>query len=361
MSFDYDIAIIGAGPAGATLARLLDKNFKILLLDKRDLLEPEEEQRSKCCGGLLAPDAQKVLGRMGLAVPTNVLVDPQLFLVRTIDFDNRLERFYQRFYFNMDRKKFDEWLVSLIPSNVDIGMKCRFTTLCEIDDGYEIAFIYKNKIYTEKVRVLVAANGAWSNVRRQIFPESRKIRTYISIQEWYETSESIPYYGAIFDSSITDFYSWIIAKDGKMIIGSALDPAKDAREKFERLKNELRDFGYSFGNLIKREGAYLLRPRSASEIFTGNEHLALAGEAAGFISPSSAEGISYAIRSAIALADSLNKGIEEFQYRYRRNLHVLKRNIMLKNLKSIGMYNRTLRAIVMKSGILSTDVMPNVN
>lgn len=146
-----------------------------------------------------------------------------------------------------------------------------------------------------------------------------------------------------------------------MIIGSALDPAKDAREKFERLKNELRDFGYSFGNLIKREGAYLLRPRSASEIFTGNEHLALAGEAAGFISPSSAEGISYAIRSAIALADSLNKGIEEFQYRYRRNLHVLKRNIMLKNLKSIGMYNRTLRAIVMKSGILSTDVMPNVN
>jgi len=352
----YDIAIIGAGPAGATLARLLDKRYRILLLDKRDLLEPEEEERSKCCGGLLAPDAQKVLGRMGLAVPAGVLVSPQLFLVRTIDFDNKLERFYQRFYFNMDRRRFDEWLVSLIPPHVDMGMNCRFTSLAEGNEGYEIAFIHGNRIYTEKARVLVAANGAWSNARRQVFPESEKIKRYIAIQEWYETTEDIPYYGAIFDSVVTDFYSWIIAKDGKMVIGSALRPTKDAREKFERLKNELRDFGYVFGDRIKREGTYLLRPRSGSEIYTGNDHMALVGEAAGFISPSSAEGISYAIRSAIALADSLNKGIEGFQYRYRKNLRSLKRNIMFKQLKSIAMYNKTLRALIMKSGILSTDV-----
>jgi len=31
----YDIAIIGAGPAGATLARLAGKNYKVLLIDKR--------------------------------------------------------------------------------------------------------------------------------------------------------------------------------------------------------------------------------------------------------------------------------------------------------------------------------------
>lgn len=355
----YDIAIIGAGPAGATLARLLDKRYKILLLDKRDLMDPGEEERSKCCGGLLAPDAQEVLGKMGLAVPTDVLVDPQLFLVRTIDFDNRLERFYQRFYFNMDRKRFDEWLVSLIPPHVDMGMKCRLTTLGDRNEGYDIAFIHKNKIYTEKARVVVAANGAWSNVRRQIFPDSAGYRKYIAIQEWYETAESIPYYGAIFDSAVTDFYSWIIAKDGKMIIGSALEPAKDARDKFERLKTELRNFGYSFGKRVKQEGAYLLRPQAGSEIITGDECLAFVGEAAGFISPSSAEGISYAMRSAIALADSLNKGIEGFQYRYQKNLRSLKRNIMFKRMKSMAMYNKTLRSLIMKSGILSTDVMSN--
>jgi len=353
----YDIAIIGAGPAGATLARLLDKGYKVLLLDKRDLMEPEEEERTKCCGGLLAPDAQEILGRMGLAVPAGVLVDRQLFLVRTIDFDNHLERYYQRFYLNMDRKRFDEWMVSIVPPHVDMGMKCRFTALSEMNEGYEIAFIHKNRIYTERARVIVAADGAWSNVRRQVFPENPGIIKYIAIQEWYETSESIPYYGAIFDSTVTDFYSWIIAKDGRMIIGSALDPDREARSRFEKLKNELRDFGYLFGKRIRREGAYLLRPRSASGIITGNDHMALVGEAAGFISPSSAEGISYAIRSAIALADSLNQGIEGFQYRYRKNLNHLKRNIMLKRLKCTAMYNKTLRGLIMRSGILSTDIM----
>ena len=50
----YDIAIIGAGPAGCTLARLLDRSYRVLLLDKRDLSSEEYPGMSKCCGGLLA-------------------------------------------------------------------------------------------------------------------------------------------------------------------------------------------------------------------------------------------------------------------------------------------------------------------
>jgi flavin-dependent dehydrogenase len=63
----YDIAIIGAGPAGSTLARLLVESYKILLVDKRPLDEnPEGNFPGKCCGGLLAPDAQAMLLKMGL-------------------------------------------------------------------------------------------------------------------------------------------------------------------------------------------------------------------------------------------------------------------------------------------------------
>ena len=32
---DYDIAIMGLGPAGATLARLLSQNFRVIALDKK--------------------------------------------------------------------------------------------------------------------------------------------------------------------------------------------------------------------------------------------------------------------------------------------------------------------------------------
>lgn len=351
----YDIAIIGAGPAGATLARLLDKSYKVLLLERRDLMNGDEK-RMKCCGGLLSPDAQQMLGRMGLAVPTGILVDPQLFLVRTIDFDNSVERFYQRFYFNMDRQRFDKWLVSLVPDNVDMGMGCRFNSLAESRDGYEIAFMYENKIFTEKVRVVIGADGAWSNVREQLFSDKDRLKKYIAIQEWFETDGAVPYYNAVFDSSITSFYSWTITKNGQFIIGSALEPNKDARKKFELLINKLKDYGFRFSNRTRREGSWLIRP-GRGDIITGNDHSALIGEAGGFISPSSAEGFSYAFKSAYALALSLNEGIGGFQDRYGKRARRLSRNIMLKQMKCPAMYNRTLRGLVMKSGIFSSKVL----
>ncbi len=82
----FDIAIIGAGPAGATLARLIGEKYKVLLVDKRQLLDtPEGFSSGKCCGGLLAPDAQRMLSKLGLGLPKRVLEEPQLFVVRAID------------------------------------------------------------------------------------------------------------------------------------------------------------------------------------------------------------------------------------------------------------------------------------
>ena len=112
----YDVAIIGAGPAGSTLSRLIGKDLKVLLVDKRKADRSNETRLvNKCCGGLLAPDAQAMLSRFGLWLPKNVLVDPQLFAVRTIDLQQKLEQFYQRYYINMDRNRFDYWLLSLVP------------------------------------------------------------------------------------------------------------------------------------------------------------------------------------------------------------------------------------------------------
>ena len=49
--FDYQIAIIGGGPAGATLGRLLPKGLSAILIDKKRAKGGFE----KPCGGLLAP------------------------------------------------------------------------------------------------------------------------------------------------------------------------------------------------------------------------------------------------------------------------------------------------------------------
>ena len=98
--FDYQIAIIGGGPAGATLGRLLPKGLSAILIDKKRAKGGFE----KPCGGLLAPDAQKALSKYEITLPKSILVDPQIFSVKTIDLASGLVRHYQRCYINLDRQ-----------------------------------------------------------------------------------------------------------------------------------------------------------------------------------------------------------------------------------------------------------------
>mgnify|MGYP002574052503 CR=1 FL=1 len=130
----YDAAIIGAGPAGATFARRLAQQspeLKILLLDAQD------EGHKKPCGGLLAPDAQKTLAHFDLVLPKSVLADPQIFAVETMDLRTRRVRYYQRYYLNMDRYAFDRWLVSLVPPTVEI-VRGRCTAVSRTDGGFAL-------------------------------------------------------------------------------------------------------------------------------------------------------------------------------------------------------------------------------
>ena len=348
----YDLIIVGGGPAGATLARLIGKSYKVLLLEKRTFI-------SKCCGGLIAPDAQLMLARFGLGIPKSVLLSPQLFAVRTIDIDNSLERYYQRFYINVDRGEFDKWLLSIIPAGVDIICGSLFRSFSMNPDGMvDVKYHFNGKDYVEKCRVLVGADGAFSRVRKQGFGDHPAPQLYISIQEWFETAQNADYYGAIFDREITDFYSWTIPKEKYLILGSALKLGNDVYDKFELLKQKLHGFGFSFGDsvkAVKKEGAYLSRPTNTGQICAGSGSVALVGEAAGLISPSSAEGISYAFKSSLALAKALDKGLEGYHKEYLSLLRFMKRNILFKNIKSPAMYNKHLRKAIMKTGIQSVD------
>jgi flavin-dependent dehydrogenase len=350
----YDIVIVGAGPAGSNLARLIGEKYKVLIIDRRDL-ENENTKGSvnKCCGGLLAPDAQKMIAKLGLGIPKDVLVEPQLFAVRTIDLANNLERLYQRYYYNMDREKFDRWLVSLLPTGVDKKFNSLFKSFAEIPGGYEIRYIDNGQEISVKTKVIVGADGAFSKLRRSISEDINIPDTYISIQEWFECPNKIPYFTAIFDEEISDFYSWMIPKENCLVLGSTLRPKENAREKHELLKSKLTKLGFNFDNKVKTEGAYIYRPRKLSQLYAGRDGIALVGEAAGAISPSSAEGISYALKSSLYLAQSLEAGIDGFLYRYKQKLSDIKLNLLIKNLKSPAMYNPFLRQLAMRSGLQS--------
>ncbi len=351
----WDIAIVGLGPAGATLARLLrSADFRVIALDQKE--KSGSNGFHKPCGGLLAPDAQKTMAEMGLNLQKEILVDPQVFSVRTIDLDTGILRFYQRAYINMDRHKFDLWLKSLIPPCVEIRHGATCTDIERKEDGYCLTYAEGGHTNTIHAGIIVGADGAKSIVRRFAFPR-KKMNCYLSIQQHFSSGLQNPFYSCIFDSESTDCYSWGICKDHTFVFGGAY-PMKNARERFENQKRRLIALGFIRGNgqPDKTEACLVLRPKSFRDFATGHDNLFLIGEAAGLISPSSLEGISYAMKSARLLAEILNAGGNTANTQYHKKTAALRRKLILKRLKCPFMYQPLLRKIVMKSGIGTIQV-----
>ena len=339
----YDIAIVGLGPAGSTLARLLDKKYKIIAIDRKN------SKISKCCGGLLSPDAQKILAQFDICLPKDVLSDPQIFSVKTIDLDNDIERFYQRFYINMNRAKFDDFLISLIPENIEILNDSICLKLEREENIYSLEIKTKGIKRTVKSKIVIGADGANSIVRK-IFYKDRKINKYTAIQEWYGDEKNLPFYSCIFDKEITNSYCWTISKDNTLIIGGAF-PTDDCNARFELLKEKIKTRGITFGNRVKREGCFVYLNKGLMSTCTGKNGAYLTGEAAGMISPSSLEGISYSMESARILAGIINGGLNNIGYKYFVKTFGIRIKLILKVLKIPFMYNRILRYLIMKSGL----------
>jgi len=348
----YDVVIIGAGPAGAMLAKLLStKKYRVLLADASG-------GKEKVCGGLISPDAQDFLAKHDIYLPKDVLVNPQLFSVRTIDLCDGLTRYYRRSYMNVDRQKFDAFLRAMISDKVELIFE-RCSCVKKVDDGFEVTFS-NDPSQKIRCRYIVGADGSASLVRSTLFPK-KKISRYTAIQQWFDAKDENPYYSCVFDSESSSGCSWIFFKDSKLVFGGAFDSV-GSRSAFEKQKKKLCELGIVpkeiIDNPIRTEACLVSRPKLFSGTFLGRDGAFLIGEAAGLISPSSFEGISYALNSAEALATAMNKGnsASQIQKYYLKGARGLIFKIKLRCLKRPFMYDPFLRRAVMKSQITAIKI-----
>ncbi len=343
----YDVAVIGAGPAGAVFARelgLANPSIRILLVDG------QTEERPKVCGGLLAPDAQKLLAEFSLTLPNHLLANPQIFSVETLDLTAECVRHYQRHYLNMDRARFDRWLISLIPDTVErIAGRC--FSLEEEADGYAVGVLCGEVKHHFNAASIVGADGAGSMVRRKFF--GRPLMQYVAIQQWFAGKEKLPAYSCIFDRETSDSCSWTVRKDPYFIFGGAF-PKQGCRAAFTAQRHRVEAFlGEEFGEAYKTEACLLSSPRKLRDMIPGKAGVYLVGEAAGFISSSSFEGISNAMASGKVLAAAYLRGggHENIIAYYRRRTRQLRLKLWGKMQKRRILCSPFLRAMIMRSGV----------
>jgi geranylgeranyl reductase family protein len=309
IAFNYDIAIVGAGPAGCSVAKQLDDKYSVLLLDKNSF------PRDKPCGGILVEESQDFIE--SLNPPAFVFSKPKNPKFNFVDWDNNKEFTIERELLNINRKKFDEWLLTLVPSNVTFLSS---TTLLDFSCSNNAVLLKLKQGVNEKTikaKYLVAADGASSIIRKKF--SNKPLRRYLVIQEILKNTKHIEDVYFIFDNSITDFYSWVIPKGDELLVASALifEKSKELMAKYnskvaENLKiNVKRDF-------LRIEAAVGARPRGMREIDLGYNNVLLVGEAAGLISSSTGEGISFALRSGENCANAINQNFINSLKNYRK-------------------------------------------
>ncbi len=299
----YDTVIAGAGPAGILAAYHAAERGDVLLIDASSM------PRDKSCGGMIHELTRDALAPYG-EIPDSIALEPRYVNFRYVDWDRGVRKPTSLAFLNVDRAGFDEWLVSLLPANVEVVGDTALTGFEQDASGVRVSMRSGDRELTIACANLVGADGARSTVRRALGVDAGS--TYVTLQDYVELSGELPpFFDCIYMRSLGDEfgYGYVMPKGDVAVVGSVFYPkTKRPWEKQDRLLEVLRAEMPQLGASVKREACAALYLRTRADIVPGVGRVLLAGEAGGFMSPTSGEGISYAVRSGILAGRTIAQG-----------------------------------------------------
>jgi len=298
VSSGYDVVIVGAGPAGCFAANFLKNDFNVLMIDRAAF------PRSKPCGGLLTEESKNIIKKIKL--PDAVFSTPEYLDIQYTDLDNGIDIRQKKNYRNVDRNSFDSELLNLSKNEIAFSSNTKFLDAKEANEGsegYKLTLEKNGKKMSVGSRFLIGADGALSDVRKMV--TNAKMNQLIAIQEWFLCSRDIDAFHFIFSKEVTGYYSWVIPKGDSFVCGAAFPPGTGVPQKFQLLKQKIKHLIGESNNFCKKEACLLTKINSKDEICLGKNNIFLVGEAAGLISPSTGDGISFALRSGFNCAQAI--------------------------------------------------------
>jgi geranylgeranyl reductase family protein len=323
MENQYDIIVIGAGPAGSTAARFLsDKyNKKVLLLDK------EKFPRDKPCGGYLT---NRVFKRFSYLKPEiNELIEVPTFGSFFYGPDLMKLAWIRDFPvgYLVLRTKFDNYLKDIaISKGVEFleGKKVIDLHISEskikvlVEDG---SCYYANMIIgADGARSLVAK---WSKITAKSNPLTKGLCIVYElkveadfINDIYGKNRPTHYF---YGFNKTIGYSWVFPKKNHINvgIGGPSNAGKELKQNFLKFLNYLKE-----GNLLPEASDLnqkikaALIPTSTALYLTRSysDRILLAGDALGVVSSVSGEGIYQSMASGEDAAFVANEALEQRKF-----------------------------------------------